>query len=307
MRTSRRVSLAIALTLFFASQVSVALAQTKINLAYVPVVDFLPAYVAKERGYFEKNGLDATLKPIIIASNIVSAMVAGDIQIGLGTAPNMLMANEGGLDLVAIYGVARDTKKSPMVSLITRKATEIKTAADLAGKRIAVPGLNSVIHIFTVKWLATKGVESGKVTFVELPMPQLGDVLKAGTVDAISVIEPFRGNVLRDPDSVLIADLANELRENMMLGYWQSTRSWAQANPAAIKGFRAAMDAGLAFIRENPKEARTIAAKYLKFVPPNFPHWDFVQTPEDFQYQADISRELGLLKKPVDVNSLIWK
>jgi NitT/TauT family transport system substrate-binding protein len=284
-----------------------ALAQTKVTIAYTPVIDFLPAYVAKERGFFEKNGLNANLMPIIIASNIVSAMVAGDVQIGLGTAPNMLMANEGGLDFVAIYGVTRDTKGSPMTSLITRKATGIKNAADLTGKKIGVPGLNSVIHIFTMKWLTSKGMPADKATFVELPMPQLGDVLKAGNVDAIAVIEPFRSNVLKDPDSVLVANTALELRDNMMLGYWQATRSWAKANAPAIKGFRAAIDEGLSFIQKNPDEAKAIAAKYLRFVPPSFPHWDFNQTPEDFQYQADITRELGLLKKPVDVNSLIWK
>jgi NitT/TauT family transport system substrate-binding protein len=307
MRLKKIILFGLTLALTAAVHAQAAIALTKISVGYVPVIDFLPAYVAKEQGLFEKNELDVTLKPIFIASNIASAMVAGDVQIGLGTAPNMMMANEGGLDLVAIYGITRDTKSNPMLSLIARKASGIKAATDLVGKKIAVPGLNSVIHIFTLKWLTKNGVDPSKVTFVELPMPQLENVLKGGLVDAVSVIEPFRGKILRDSDSVLIANIASDLRDNMMMGYWQALRGWAKANPAAIKEFRAAMDEGLSFIRKNPEAAKKIATKYLRVVPPNFPTWDFKQTTDDFQYQADITRELGLLKKPVDVGSLIWK
>ncbi|WP_137046354.1 ABC transporter substrate-binding protein [Pseudolabrys sp. FHR47] len=284
-----------------------AFAQTKISVGYIPAMDFLPAFVAKEQGLFEKNGLDVTLKPIVLASNVASAMTAGDVQIGLGTGPNMMMANEGGLDLVAVYGLTRDTKQNPIVGLIARKGSGIKTAADLVGKKIAVPGLNSVVHIFAMEWVAKNGVNPNKVTFIELPLPQMGSVLKGGLVDAIAVIEPFRGGILRDPDSVLVANIASDLRDNMMMGYWQSLRSWAKANPGAVKAFRASMDQGLAFIQQNPEEAKKIAGKYLRVVPPTFPVWQFKQTADDFQYQADISRELGFLKKPVDANALIWK
>lgn len=307
MRIKQLILCGLAVVLAVALHAPAAFALSKMSVAYVPAIDFLPAFIAKEQGLFEKNGLDVTLKPIIVASNIPSAMTAGDVQIGLGTGPNMMMANEGGLDLVAVYGLTRDTKSNPIVGLIARKSAGIKTAADLVGKKIAVPGLNSVIHIFTMKWLKTNGVDPNKVTFVELPMPQLGSVLKGGLVDAIAVIEPFRGNILRDPESAFVANIASDLRDNMMMGYWQSLRSWAKANPDAIKAFRASLDQALAFVQQNPEEAKKIAAKYLPVVPPRFPTWDFKQTIDDFQYQADIARELGLLKKPVDVGALIWK
>lgn len=307
MRIGRLISCGVALVLAAALHATAAFAGTKLSVAYVPAIDFLPAYVAKEQGLFEKNGLDVTLKPILLASNIPSAMTAGDVQIGLGTGPNMMMANEGGLDLVAVYGLTRDTKQNPIVSLITRKSAGIKTAADLVGKKVAVPGLNSVVHIFAMAWVAKSGVDPNKVTFIELPMPQLGSVLKGGLVDAIAVIEPFRSGILQDSDSHLVANIANDLRDNMMMGYWQSLRSWAQSNPDVVKAFRASMDDALSFTLKNPEEAKKIAAKYLRVVPSTFPTWQFKQTVDDFQYQADITRSLGLLKKPVDVNALIWK
>jgi NitT/TauT family transport system substrate-binding protein len=303
--TFKRFALVVGLaSICFAATAS---AQTKITVAYVPVADFLPAFVAKEKGFFERNGLEVTLKPIIVASNIPPAMVAGDVQIGLGTGPNMMMANENGLDLVSIYGITRDTTENPISSLIVRKSSGIKEAKDFIGKKVAVPGLNSVLDIFTREWLKRKGVNPDQVTFVELPMPQLGDVLKAGTVDAITVIEPFRGNILRDPESLLIGNVASELRPDMMMGYWQALRKWSVANEPAIKAFRASLDEGLSFIRSNDEETRTIAAKYLRFVPPRFPTWNFKQTVEDFQVQADITTNLGLLRKRVDVKAMIWK
>jgi ABC-type nitrate/sulfonate/bicarbonate transport system substrate-binding protein len=145
--TFKRFALVVGLaSICFAATAS---AQTKITVAYVPVADFLPAFVAKEKGFFERNGLEVTLKPIIVASNIPPAMVAGDVQIGLGTGPNMMMANENGLDLVSIYGITRDTTENPISSLIVRKSSGIKEAKDFIGKKVAVPGLNSGLDIFT--------------------------------------------------------------------------------------------------------------------------------------------------------------
>ena len=37
---------------------------TPVRAAYVPVGTWLPAWVAKDQGIFEKNGLDVTLTPI---------------------------------------------------------------------------------------------------------------------------------------------------------------------------------------------------------------------------------------------------
>src|SRR3990170_4164743 len=83
-----------------------ACAQTKVTVGYTAAGDFLPVFVAKEKGYFDKRNLDVTLTRISLASTIPAALVANSVQIGTGTGPGLLQAVEGGLDLLAVSGAA---------------------------------------------------------------------------------------------------------------------------------------------------------------------------------------------------------
>ena len=42
----------------------IAMAQSKVNIGYSPAADFTPVFAAKDKGFFEKRGLDVTLTRI---------------------------------------------------------------------------------------------------------------------------------------------------------------------------------------------------------------------------------------------------
>jgi len=62
---------------FAAVATSAAAQATKINLGYVPAGDWLPALVAKDKGYFDKRSLDVNLTKVAIVSNIPPAILSG--------------------------------------------------------------------------------------------------------------------------------------------------------------------------------------------------------------------------------------
>src|SRR5262249_11328353 len=125
-----------------------ALAQpAKVTIGYPPATDFLPVYVAKEKGLFDKRNIDATVTRLPLVTTIPSAIVSGSVQIGMTTIPVLLQAVDGGLDFVIIAGAAHHTKASPFISLLARKEVKITKPEDLVGKKVAVPGINSVIDV----------------------------------------------------------------------------------------------------------------------------------------------------------------
>ncbi len=286
---------------------AVAGAQTKVSIGYTAAGDFLPVFVAKEKGMLEKHGLDVTLTRIALASTIPSALMANSVQIGTGTGPGLLQAAEGGLDLVAVSGAARQMKDNATVSVVARKEANISTPADFKGKKVGVPGLNSVIDVVFRKWLKEKGVAIESVTFVEAAFPQMNDLLRGGTLDAVAVLEPFRGKILADGNGVKVADYFSDVKDGMIFGFWIATRSWADANPAAVKGLRDASNEAIAYIKANPDDAKAIEAKYLGVKFPGFSTFDVEIKPADLQAYAAIGKELGLLRKDVDGARLIAK
>lgn len=292
-------------SLFFGSQL--AEAQTKISIGYTAAGDFLPAFVAFEKGYFEKRDIDASFTRVALASNIPAALMSKSIDIGTGTGPGLLQATEGGLDLVAVSGAARQRSDNPTVSLLARKDLNISAPADLRDKKIGVPGLNSVIDVVLRVWLEAMGVPVNQVTLIEASFPQMNDLLRGKTIDAVAVLEPFRSKIEQDGTAVKVADFFSEVHDNMIFGFWISTRIWAEANPKAVKDFREALTEAVTYVKANPEDVKTIEAKYLGVKMPGFSSFDIEIKPADLDVYAKMGKDLGLLRENVNAANLIAK
>ena len=116
---------------------------------------FPPGLRRSRPGIFAKHGLDVTLQVVPTPSVVPPMLVSDSVQIAYATPSNILLANEGGLDLVAIAGGARLVKSNAKISFVTRTGVTIEKAEDLKGHRVGVPGFNSIIDMFLRKWLIT--------------------------------------------------------------------------------------------------------------------------------------------------------
>lgn len=284
-----------------------AAAQTKITIAFPPSGDFTPLFAAKDQGFLLKRGIDATLTIIPLASNIPSAMVAGNVQIGMGTASMLLQTADAGLGLVAIGGAARFVKSNPIVSLVARSGTTVAGAADLRGKKIGVPGFNSMLHVLFQKWLLDHKVPLREVTMIETVFPRMSDMLKGGQLDAAVIIEPFRSRAISGGAGFRAADFVNEGRDEVVAAFWMARADWAKANLNVVKGFREAYDEAIAWALKNQAEGRALEKKYLGFPSPVVPTYSNKVTAEDLELFDRIGRELGMFKKPLDLKSLVLR
>jgi NitT/TauT family transport system substrate-binding protein len=285
-----------------------ALAQaTKVNIGYLTASDFLPAFVAKEQGFFQKRGIDATLTRIALASNMPAALVSNSIDIGVSTGPNLLQATEGGLDLVVIAGISRVVKDAPIVSLLARQRLTIASAEDLKGRKVGVPGFNSLIDVMLRKWLRDRKLGPADVTLIEATMPQMPDLLKSGTLDAVAAVEPIRTRIVATGSGTVAIEFFSEVSPDALAAFWAARRDWAGRNRTAVTSFREALVEGMAYIAANPDPAREIEKKYLGFNSPRYPRFVIEVRPEDLAFYLAVGRELGLLKTQIDVASLIQK
>jgi NitT/TauT family transport system substrate-binding protein len=224
---------------------------------------------------------------------------------GINTAPNLLLSAEAGIDLVAVAGGARLTKENAKVALVTRKDLVVAKAEDLKGKRVGVPGINSIIEIFLRKWLINHKVPLNQVTIVEAAMPLMGDLVRTGQIDAVTPIEPILGRIVASVAGVKSVDFFSEVNPDVIGSFWTTMRPWAAANPAAIAGFRASLAEGLAFIRANPERAKQIEEKYLHTTSTVIPSYTLDVKPGDFDFFVKLGLELGINRRPVDTSKLV--
>jgi NitT/TauT family transport system substrate-binding protein len=280
---------------------------TKIVLGYGLTSDYLPAYIAKENGIFAKHGLDVDMKAVTSSSLAPPALVSNSLQISQATPPNLLLANDGGMDLVSVAGVARLTAAHPHTSLVTHPGFTITTAKDLIGKKIAVPGINSAMDLVLRKWLLDGNVKLSQVTIVEAPFQQMGDMLKSGQLDAAFSFEPLLSRILAAGSATKSLDIMSSTNPDVLGAIYASTREWANAHRAAVAAFNESLAEGIEFEKAHPEEAHKIEAKYIGYATPTFADAQLAVRPADFKFWADVCDEVGVLHHPVDAATLIFK
>jgi NitT/TauT family transport system substrate-binding protein len=280
---------------------------TKLTLGYGLTSDYLPAYIAKDNGIFEKHGLDVTMKAVTSSSLAPPALVSNSLQISQATPPNLLLANDGGMDLVSVAGVGRLTAAHPHTSLVTHPGFTISKPQDLIGKKIAVPGISSAMDLVLRKWLLDGHVQLAQVTIVEAPFQQMGDMLKSGQLDAAFQFEPLLSRTLAAGSAVKSLDIMSSTNPDVLGAIYASTREWATAHRSAVAAFNQSLAEAIAWEKANPEAAHKIEAKYIGYATTSLPDVELEVKPEDFKFWAGVCDEVGVLHRPVDAATLIFK
>ena len=263
MRRSTIGVLAFVLTAMLAAP---AAAQTKLVVGYQPTVDLMPAFVAKEEGFFAKHGLDVELKAG--TGNIqVAGVIADSLHIGNPTMPQVLQAVDNGLDLQIIAGGNFMSAAAEQFAVVIRTSAAIDKPQDYVGKKVGVNTVGAFLHVLFVEWLIKKGVDPKQVRYVEVPFPQMQDVMRQGHVDAVVVVEPFIGRLVQANLGRANPEFVGDFPEGMPVVVYAAKRSWIAANAKTVEAFRAALAEGIAFVNVNLPQTRVHTLKYLKMPP----------------------------------------
>ena len=283
---------------------------TPVRAAYIPVVSWLPAWVAKEKGFFEQNGLDVTLS-VTQNLSVLPGTLGRQFDVAPATPPDLIKAVLAGIDVVAVAGQGIETKDNPSTHLIVRKDSAIMSMQDLKGKVIATPTLGAIIHVSVPYGLKKNGIDPNSIRAVEVPFPNMPDQLKAGNVDAVEALEPFAGQLLAAGNRSL-GDPLLSVSDEVLYTFWISERKWAADNHAVIDAWVASLDQAKQFMDANPQEARAILAKYTKLpeavvqkIP--FVTYRFSLNPRDFAVWVNVLKDLGQITRSIDENSLVMK
>lgn len=292
---------------------SAASAQTKVTIGYGPANGWIPAFVAKDQGIFAKHGLDATLQLIAIGSNEPVALMANSIQIAGLNPTIVIFADEGGADIQVVANESVQTKTETDGGLLARTGSNLHTPQQLAGKKIAIPGLNSVAQIAFMKWLQIKGIDPKSPNYVEMPMNRMNDALQAQQVDAAILVEPFAGQIEQNKTGYMMADFNADLADPVTThSVWGMRKSYIEAHPDVVAAFRASLREAMAWTAAHPDEARRTQVTYLHLpeaaaMKVKLSKFDADMTPQMMQWWIDACRDLGLTKGTLTIGDVMAK
>jgi NitT/TauT family transport system substrate-binding protein len=150
-----------------------------VQLDYVVRGNHAMFFVAKEKGYFDKQGIDVTaIQKGTGSVNALRLIGNGNAEFGFGDLPTLAVARSQGA--VAVVAV---NQHSPLGMLALAKSHKLTKPQDLKGLNIGVtPG--SSTHIFLMTLLAVNGMSPDDIKQSTVN-PPYENYLLLGRVDAV--------------------------------------------------------------------------------------------------------------------------
>lgn len=206
-------ALAAAALLFPAAAPAQTRPLTKLRVVHVPVMIFAPLYVAMERGYFARQGIEVELIPTPggAASFVVLASGRAEVVIG-GLGAALFNAAARGLDF-KVVGPAHMERPPVATPLVVSKrafdAGQVRSVADLRGKKVSVNVLGSATEFWMQAALHKGGLTMDDVELVAVNFPEVPAALVNGAIAAGLLGEPLatlaeqRGQIVRLSDDFI--------------------------------------------------------------------------------------------------------
>ncbi len=277
--------------------------------------EFAGFYIAKEKGFYEKAGLDVDIKGYKIDADLTQTVLDGKADFGLNSS-SLLIDKSNGKD-VSILGTI--FQSSPLV-LIALQNSNIKTIHDIKNKKIML-ALNQENFATFRSMFKNHGLNTNELNFIPHTF-KIDDLIdkKTDLMSAYITNELFelrhRGYEVKifNPK-----DYGFDFYDDILF----TSKSFAQNNPQIVKDFYNATIKGWEYAFENIEEsAKIIYEKYnsqekslealiyeakemKKLVYDKEGKFGTI-TQEKINIIANTYRVMGLINNKIDLNDLIY-
>ena len=176
---------------------SMARAQSEtVKLGDLAAISNAAIYIAIEKGFFKEQGVNTEISNFDSAAKMVPAMVAGELEVSVGSASAGLfnaVAQQAPFRIVADKGQTREGYGFSLLAV--RKdlvdSGQIKTFRDLKGKKIAILAKGNIQHYLVGKMAEEVGLTINDVELSFLGAPNQVTAFETKAIDAAYAVEPW--------------------------------------------------------------------------------------------------------------------
>ena len=235
------------------------------NVAYA---GSCPVFAALEKGYFKNEGLSPSIQPHSSGKAALAAVLRGEANLAtVGDLPVMFAAVNG----QPVTVLANIFSSEEDFGVVGKKDSGIATPAGLRGKRIGVT-FGTGGHFYITSFLLREKLSVSDVSLVDLKLEDMADALSRGSVDAVSVWEPFLGSLRAGLGSNALTFSGKGIYGGLFT--LAGERDYVAANPETMKKVLRALIMGATFCQDSPEAAIEITARSMKADPAMLKrHW----------------------------------
>jgi NitT/TauT family transport system substrate-binding protein len=215
-----------------------------VRLGYSAWPGWFPWAVTEAKGLFGAAKVGVKLQWFDGYLDSINALNAGQLDCNSQTLNDTISSIAGGADLQVVLQNDYSTGNDQIIA-----AEEIKTVADLKGKKVAAEE-GTVDHYLLLKVLKDGGLKASDITFVPLETGAAAAAFAAGKVDAAGVYAPFTTQALKRPGSKALT--TSKEHPGAISDLLVCRREFVEKNPEAIQKVVNAWFATLKLIKDDP-------------------------------------------------------
>ena len=266
-RMTRRAALMMAAASIALLPTTFAQAQEKVvRVLRSPVGTFQGLYIAEEEGYFSENGLKVEITIGGAPSQNVAQLQAGQADVIMTGSFDLVAGAAQGLPIAAVLNT-QDQGDVGTTGLMTPPGSAIKSVADLKGKKVGMPGIQSTQGLMLYRALEKAGLSKDDVTLVSLPFDAMIESAEKGNVDAIVPIGLFHA-ISKSKGFGEVPEVYEEIKGTPAV-IFAAGRDWLVANADTMKAFNTAMQKAYDYGNANPDAVRAVDGAQTK-MPPDY-------------------------------------
>lgn len=222
-----------------------------LDLDFYPNPDHAGIYMAEKEGFFKEAGLEVTIDSPSDPAAPLKEVVAGRADLAITYEPEVMLAHEKGLDVVAVAALVN----RPLTSLMWLKKSGIKSVADLQGKTVSYAGI-PYQEAFLKTILARAQVPAGTVKAVNVGFGLLPSLISGSAQAMLGGYSNVEGVDLqqrgKEPVITPVDKLGVPTYDELVL---VARRSTLEAEGERIRLFISALRRGTEAAAANPQAA----------------------------------------------------
>ena len=244
-------------------------------------VFYAPQYVAINKGFFKEEGLEIELTTGQGADKVMTAVLAGQSDIGFaGPEASIYVYNEGKEDYAEVF--AQMTKRDGSF-LVSKTDTDNFSWNDLKGKTV-IPGRKGGVPYMTFEYvLKQNGIDPETDVNLDdsIKFDLMAGAFAGGDAEYVTLFEPTASMTEEAGKGYVVASVGEASGEIPYTAYF-AKKSYIEENNDVIQGFTNAIYKGQQWVKQH--SAKEIAEVIQDF----FPDTDLDMLTKSIQSYMDI-------------------
>ncbi len=286
------------------------LSHIRLPMGYIPNVQYAPFYLGMEKGFFVEAGIDLEFD-YAFETDGVALVGANELQFSIVSGEQVPIARAEGLPIVYVMAWY---EKYP-IAIIAKSEQNVKIPLDMAGKRVALPGLFGANYVGLRALMGEVGLEEDDLILESVGFNQV-EVLAADTTDVIVgyiANEPVQLKSLGyDLDVILVSDYLGLVSNGLI-----TNETTLAENPDLVQRMVSATLKSIQYAVEHPEEAFQACFDFIEGLENADQEVQFevmktsmelYQTdpygysdPADWSNMQDVLLEMGLMKREINL------